>query len=122
MNSSPQLKALFDCLYEHIKRDAEHEIKVLLGQETLYTGPMKYRSVLQRYLTSDEAVEAFRRVLEMFGQSVIYELMGILQGEGPEEYAYGLTDTATGENLYPASGYRDEWVDYAYIKDAGLEE
>lgn len=116
MEQPSQLHVLFNYLYDEIQRHADHEVRVLRGEETVYTGPMKHRAVLQRYLTSDEAVAAFRQVLEMFGHSVIYDLMGVLQGEGPEGFGYRLSNRASCEDLSPDLEYRDEWNDFLYVK------
>ena len=127
MDLSPRLEALFGYLYHSIRNEAEYEVKYVRGEETypsLILGHSESRAVLAKYLTSDEAVDAFRRVMEIVGQSTIYSIMSILgfACEVDEGYRYALIDKETGEDLYPNCGYIDGWTQFAYDRDAALEE
>lgn len=127
MKVSPQLEAIFDYLYDSIRKRANREVNVIRAVESVLVpselrGHTKSREVLATYLTSDEAIDALKRMLELFGQFVINDVMSLFDGEDADGYTYGLTDRETGEDLYPGCGYFDGWSYFAYVRDENTKE
>ncbi|HUV03576.1 MAG TPA: hypothetical protein VMX94_00545 [Armatimonadota bacterium] len=114
-------------LYKHIRSgmrsDRESAVNRILGREKLPTvGQVDYYEVLGKYLTSEDALYAFQRVVDDLSQGLLHGIFCVLDGATAvtDFYQPALIDRDTKQDLAPEdSTYHDEFFDY--LLDQGDE-